>query len=129
MTKASKMTVAALVTALSLGGLTAFAMGVSNTSSGDSASSLSGDSAKAKVIRIRKVKKVPVAGNVPVSSSSGYASTSYASTGSSSSAPSVQSPDKGASAVRPPSSTDQGGWDDDGGQEYEDHEGGEGHDD
>lgn len=128
MTKTSKMTVAALVTALSLGGLTAFAMGVSKIASGDSASSLSGDSAKAKVIRIRKVKKVPAPGAVPVSSSSGYSygTSSYASTGS---APSVQSPDKGASSVRPPSQTDQGGWDDDGGQEFEDHEGGEGQDD
>lgn len=125
MKKTSKMTVAALATVLSLGGLTAFAMGVSKTAAGDSASSLSGDTAKAKVIKIKRVKKVQA--DMPAgAAASGYGSSSFVSSGSS---PSVQAPTQGAATVRPPRETDEGGWDDDGGEEYEDHDEAEGDDD
>lgn len=127
MTRKTKLTVATLATALSIGGLTAFAMGVAQTGSGASASSLSGDSAKAKVIKIKKVKKVG-AGAAQTSAAAGYGSSTFVSSGSS---PSVQSPGKGASTVRPPQQTNEDGWDDDGGEEYEDEDEdhGEDHDD
>lgn len=125
MTRKTKLTVATLATALSIGGLTAFAMGVAQTGSGASVSALSGDSAKAKIIKIKKVKKV-AAGAAQTAAVAGYGGSTLVSSGSS---PSVQSPSKGASTVRPPRQSDEDGWDDDGGEEYEDEDHGEDHDD
>jgi hypothetical protein len=121
MARKTKMTIATLVTVLSLGGLTAFAMGVSQTGLGTSASSLSGDSAKAKVIRRKKVKIVQAKGSQAAATGSSYATPSYVSTGSSgsstASAPRVESPSQRPSAVEPPDNSGQGGWDDDGGEQ------------
>jgi len=111
MARKTKIVVAALATALSLGGLTAFAMGVSQTGSDQTASSLSGKSAQAKVIKIKKIKRVKAA--------VGSAVGTFAASGA---VPSIQSPSQGSPSVRPSREASEGGWDDDGGEEYEEEE-------